>query len=553
MGSILLNILAFIVVLGIIVLLHELGHFFVAKKANVLVHEYSIGMGPALFQKRHKETNYSIRAILIGGYVSMAGELGPEDLPVKIGDRVGIKLDEAGLVKEIVLNEKITSDFQAEIADFKLADGELNDFFLDLDVDGTVKNYRLSNECFYVYKEKNRVQVAPKSRLFDTQALWKKLLVIFAGPLMNFILAFLLFFVGYMIIGKPSDKPILNLVDGPSVGILSKGDTITEINGVEITSWDDISLGTYKDIGKEIEITFIPKGSNTKKTATISPIISANIFGFVGKANSLDLRPVVVESFGKALDAGLAEGDIIIGLNDALINSWEDLYNYGKDIEGGQITLSVERAGLVKELKYKIIASQVYQDQGVNPMQVTIGIGRNYDFNFGYALKMGFVDIWNNVKQIFSTLGALFTPKSGVGAGDLSGPIGIFNIIGQVRQQGFAALILFTAFLSINIGLLNLLPIPALDGGRILFLLIEGAVISVRKRKAKRQLNLSKNGLKKINRNKDQKEAENKEAEIIDVSAPKLKKVESYINLVFLLLLLALMIYVSIFDVIGLF
>ena len=143
MTGIILNIVAFVVVLGLIILLHELGHFFVAKKANVLVHEYSIGMGPTLYQKRYKETNYSIRAILIGGYVSMAGESGAEELPIKIGDTVGINLDEAGLVSQIVLNKKIASEFQAEITNLKLFDGEIEDFFLELKVDNQIKNYQI--------------------------------------------------------------------------------------------------------------------------------------------------------------------------------------------------------------------------------------------------------------------------------------------------------------------------------------------------------------------------------------------------------------------------
>ena len=138
-------------------------------------------------------------------------------------------------------------------------------------------------------------------------------------------------------------------------------------------------------------------------------------------------------------------------------------------------------------------------------------------------------------------------------ANDLSGPIGIFNIVGNVRTQGFTALILFTAFLSINIGLLNLLPIPALDGGRIIFLLIEALVMSIRRRGVKKQLNLSNRRLKAMKRNMVKEGKIRKHENVIDVSAPKLKKIEAYINLVFLMLLLALMVYVSVFDVIRLF
>ncbi len=553
MTGIILNIVAFVVVLGLIILLHELGHFFVAKKANVLVHEYSIGMGPTLYQKRYKETNYSIRAILIGGYVSMAGESGAEELPIKIGDTVGINLDEAGLISQIILNKKIASEFQAEITNLKLFEGEIEDFFLELKVDNQIKNYKISEECTYVYKKKSQVQITPKSRLFDTQALWKKVLIIFAGPLMNFILAFLLFFIGYMIVGKPSENPIINLVDGPSAGILEVGDTLTEINGVQIDKWSDIATGTYKNIGYGIEIKYLSKDSNTQNSATIYPLYSVNILGFSGTANPSDLRPVVTTSYNKALEAGLKAGDIVRSINGNRIYTWQELYDFSKNVEGGEIVLEINRAGTLHELKYKVMSSTVYEGQGVSPMQITIGIGRNYHFDFVYALKMGVVDIGNNVKQIFSTLAALFTPKSGVSANDLSGPIGIFNIVGNVRTQGFTALILFTAFLSINIGLLNLLPIPALDGGRIIFLLIEALVMSIRRRGVKKQLNLSNRRLKAMKRNMVKEGKIRKHENVIDVSAPKLKKIEAYINLVFLMLLLALMVYVSVFDVIRLF
>jgi regulator of sigma E protease len=310
--SIIINLILFIFILGLIVLIHELGHFTWAKITGVYVYEFSIGMGPKLWGRKGKETEYSIRLIPIGGYCQLAGE------------------------------------------------------DLDDDDDNDVPNDR---------------------RLQSKNCLQRFLIMVF-GPVNNFLLAIVLLFFIALIWGGSTMKPVLSAVEVDSAAYdagLSKGDTILKINGHKISTSDDITL-------------YLAVSDYTKKTTFV-----------VEKENG--------EQVTYKVKAKKVEVD------------GEESYKYGIEI---------------KQAK-------------------THGIGSAFVYTYKKTVSI--------FKQMFVTVGYLCT--GGIKLSDLSGPVGIYSIVGEQRSAGVASIIYLIAFLSINVGFMNLLPIPAFDGGHILFIIIE--------------------------------------------------------------------------------
>lgn len=291
-----MNIIISLIVFGILVLFHEFGHFIVAKKAGVKIHEFAIGMGPKIYSYKGDETEYSLRLLPIGGYVRMEGE-----------------------------------------------DEESSD---------------------------------PRS--FNNKNIFQKISIIFAGPLMNFILAILLLTGMFMYNGVP---------------------------------------------GTTIETT-------------------------------IDNSP--------AQQAGIEQGDKILKINDSNIKNWDDIRKTISSSTTNNIKIEVERDGSV--LEYNIIPE--YENG-----KKKIGIESRYEkgvmSSFKYAVNQTFFIL----EQMIDFLGKAITGN--VSKDEVAGPVGIINVVGQAADAGMINVVFLAAVISINLGLFNLLPIPALDGGRIIFLLIE--------------------------------------------------------------------------------
>lgn len=562
--QIFLNIILFLLILGIIVIIHELGHFLVAKRVGVFCYEYSIGMGPALYQKEGKETIFSIRTIPIGGYVSMAGEEGIEDIPFKIGDVIGLNLDKDNNVNEIVLSPKLDSYIKFEVMDYNLQKGKYNNFYLrgkilnvskskllpqkdynkrviieneltenELKLQGSIKTFSLSEKAKYVYKQRQKQRIVSYERTLDRKSLWRKILVVAAGPIMNFVLALLIFWFAFLIAGKPTNKPIIGDVSKDSLvyNKLLKDDTIKKINGYDIDNWNDINSSLNKEIKPETKITYIRK--NEEKEIQIPTFYYFNILGFQAKSNSKKL--IVNKAYGYAQKAGLKSNDEIIEIDSKKIETWEELITLSNNLNQETIKLSILRDGKKQSLEYKTFNSDQFKKlSGVSPFEIKLGVIPKRGYKFGYAIKESVFEIGRSVKKVFATIAALFTPKSSVGVKDLAGPVGIFSIVGQIRKQGFMALLIFMGFLSINIGLLNLMPIPALDGGRIFFYLIGESYIQIKKQFIK--IKMKKEG--KLNSGED-----------INIDSRKLKKIGQTINLIFFLLLISLIVFITIMDI----
>ncbi|MDE7161544.1 MAG: site-2 protease family protein, partial [Anaeroplasmataceae bacterium] len=187
---VIVSILAFILILGVIIIIHEGGHFFFARKAGILCHEFSIGMGPAVYKKKFGETTFCIRAIPIGGYVSMAGEEVTSDL-VKVGNQIGLNLLD-GKVSEIITEEDIDAFVRGEVTSVDLYGLDGNPLFITINDGFQEQYYEVMRDAFYVMKKNERMQITPYDRSFESKTILQRFLTLFAGPLMNFLLAIVL-------------------------------------------------------------------------------------------------------------------------------------------------------------------------------------------------------------------------------------------------------------------------------------------------------------------------------------------------------------------------
>lgn len=499
-----IDLVIFILVLGVIILIHEAGHFYFAKKAGILCHEFAIGMGPALFQKRKGETIYSIRAIPIGGYVSMAGEA-VNDALIKKDQVIGIKVNEQGQIYEIHLTESLGSEFTGIVSSFDLYGKEFNPLFITLSVDGVETTYPVVRDAIYKLSEKKEMWITPSEKSFESKTLWQRFLVIFAGPMMNFILALFLFLIVGLFALKPNlDSSVVDEVRASApadlIGLTS-GDQITEINGQTINSWDDLSL-VMADLNlSSTSISYTSNGNlvNVSNVPVLVAIQTAGLTNYRldedGNYEIFTDEAKIGQVFGRA-DKGedLPDNFVItkIKVNNTEYNitNWQDIIDVFLTHKEGKVTLTYVEDDLVEKTKtYDMISERAIQMLGSESMVFQIGISPTASFDLGYSLLYPFTSFYSNTKSVFVTIGLLFDGNENIGIGDLSGPIGIFGLVSQTAKEGILAIVAFTAFLSINIGILNLLPIPALDGGRLVFLGIEAVTRKPLNRKIENSIN----------------------------------------------------------------
>ncbi|WP_026692456.1 RIP metalloprotease RseP [Peribacillus kribbensis] len=378
------TVIAFILIFGALVFFHELGHLFFAKRAGILCREFAIGIGPKVFSMKRNETLYTIRLLPIGGYVKMAGE--DMDLTeIKPGYRVGLLFNGEGLVSKIILNNR------DKYPDIKVIEVESSDLEHDLIIRGygdeeedeSIQTFSVHPEAMLV-EDGVENQIVPYDRQFGSKSLGKRAMAIFAGPMMNFILAIVLFWIIGAFQGILVDDPKLGTLtkDGSAVSSgLKKGDLVQSIDGNEISDWTDIQETIQKNPGKEI------------------------VF--------------IVDRNGKTLEIPVTP----------------------KEIERD---------------KKKVGVIGVYPPVEKSP---------------GKVAASGFTETYFWTTKIGSMLGQLVTGKFSIDA--LSGPVGIYKSTEEVAKSGVIYLLKWAAVLSINLGIMNLLPIPALDGGRLLFFAVE--------------------------------------------------------------------------------
>ncbi|WP_414049484.1 RIP metalloprotease RseP [Macrococcus animalis] len=384
-----MGIIAFIIIFGLLVTVHEFGHLLFAKRAGIMCPEFAIGMGPKIFSYKKNETLYTIRLLPVGGYVLMAGS-GMEQNPITEGMTVNIKRNDTGEVTHVLLDDQ--HQFQ-QIEQVEVSESDFEDALFIEGINQYTNErvrYNVAHEAYFV-REGDLIQIAPRERQFKNKKPWPKFLALFAGPLFNFILAFVLFLGLAFMIGAPT--PTINEVakDSPAQEVgLKQGDTIKEINNEEIKSFKQVKSILDQNGGDVIKLTVDRDG----------------------REKVFNLKPKLFE---QEVSKGKSLKQYVIGFNPEFGGSVLDKIMYG-------INMTID---------------------GATKIFTLLGIMFASIFNGTFSFDM------------------------------LNGPVGIYKNTEKVASMGIETLIGYTAMLSVNLGIMNLLPIPALDGGRILFVIYE--------------------------------------------------------------------------------
>jgi len=396
----LITIIAGIVMLSILVFVHELGHFCVAKLSGVKVLKFSIGFGPKLLSRHWGDTEYLICAIPLGGYVQMLGE-------------------------------------------GSSADAELTE-----------------EEKAFSFAEK------PVSR---------RLAIVAAGPLMNLILPFLVLPVSYLVgVQLPAyyeQPPCVGHVIADSAAANAgfvDGDCIAEVNGRSLTSWNDANKALLGSAGESL----IFKIKRQQETFYANfPEENDSLEGL----QALGLMPQQAALVGglapdmPAVAAGMQVGDRILRVNGLDISSWYDLRPAIQQLDGGDVAVTIERDGQLVELSITPKLQEESGDYlvGISPMTETV----EKRFGFIEAGRAGAKRSLELIELTLVFIEKLFTGN--VSAKNIGGPITVVQVAGQAAQTDLSAILSVLAFISIQLGILNLLPIPILDGGHIFFYFFE--------------------------------------------------------------------------------
>ena len=391
-----LTLLAFVFVIGVLVFVHELGHYLAARRVGIRVLAFSIGFGPRLIGFTRGGTEYKIAAIPLGGFVKMAGET----------------------------NEDQRSGAPDE---------------------------------------------------FLSKSKWERFQVLIAGPAMNILLAILVLW-GVLLRGAdvPAYRDMPPVVggmeaEGPAAKAgLEVGDRILRIDDRTVETWEEFLLAIGGKARREVTLLVEQDGTRTRKTVVPRAEGKYEI-GDIGVFPNTHPHVRSVVAGDPADKAGLKVDDIIVAIEGETVSFSRQVSELISKHEGREITLRIARNGQE-------------QDVAVAPVKRTddlwaIGIGisdqlTHLDPGVFEALKLSVEQNWDTTREIFRTLAGLFTGETS--PRQLMGPVGIASVSGESAQAGIIPLLGLLASLSLNLGLLNLMPIPVLDGGHILIILLEG-------------------------------------------------------------------------------
>ena len=377
-----LGILTFILVFGIIVVVHEFGHFYFAKKSGILVREFAIGMGPKIFAHIGKDgTAYTIRILPLGGYVRMAG-WGDDTTEIKTGTPVSLTLTDDGKVKRINLSGKKLDQtaLPMQVTQF--------DFEDKLFIKGLVleeeKTFSVDHDATVVEADGTEVRIAPLDVQYQNATIWGKLITNFAGPMNNFILGVVVFWILIFMQGGVRDVDTNQFHVMPQGALAKVGvpetAQITKIGSHEVSNWESliqaVESETKDKTAPTLDVTISEKGSD--KQVTVTPEES--------------------------------QGRYLLGVQP-----------------------------------------------GIKSDFVSMFVG-------------GFTTAADSALRILSALkNLIFQPD----LNKLGGPVAIFKASSDAAKNGIENVLYFLAMISINIGIFNLIPIPALDGGKIVLNILE--------------------------------------------------------------------------------
>jgi regulator of sigma E protease len=390
------SILAFVFVLGVLVFVHELGHFLAARRIGVRVLTFSLGFGPKLLSFTRGDTEYCISAIPLGGYVKMAGE-NPED------SRTG----------------------------------------------------------------------APDE--FLSKSKWERFQVLVMGPVMNLMLAWLVMaavlYQGAQLPAFDRVATVIGSVAPKSVAAeagLQPGDRITAVDGDPVTNWEEFSMAVLPKANRPITLDVVRDGQRSSRVMTP---------GAVGKfaAGEIGVEPILhpeifeINPGEPAQEAGLQVGDVIVAAQGEPNVPQKRVIEFIRAHENQPLALEIERAG-----KRLPITVQPRRTDGVVRVGAKISEMQMHLIDPGplEALSLSAKQNWDWSKMIVKTLGGLFTRQTSVN--QLMGPVAIGQLSGDAAERGWTQLFGLMAMISLNLGLLNLMPVPVLDGGHITILAMEG-------------------------------------------------------------------------------
>lgn len=404
------SILAFVLAFGVLVIVHEFGHFWVARRVGITVEIFSIGFGPKIFSRKLGETDFCVSLIPLGGYVKMRGQ----------GDEVEEEEDP-------------------------------ND---------------------------------PGS--FANKSVLQRTCVVLAGPVMNLILSFALIpFVFW--IGKPEpiyiqQPPVVERILSPSPAEKAGfeiGDRIIRLNGKITPTWEVLleslsMMGAGKELAVEVE-----RNGSSKTLSVTTENLPQDVGSFIGieKFFGDAPKPLVqaVLPDSPAAKGGLQAGDLILSIQNNPVKDWDSLIRQVNQMKGEPLQMAIKRGEATlnfavqpkwsDESKRWLLGIQSPQSQEIKAWAV-----RKY--NFLQAIRVGFHTNVDRIKKTFRIVKQLVTNE--VSYKSLGGPVAIASSLAKASASGLADFIDFTTFLSIQLGILNLLPIPVLDGGHLLFFLFEG-------------------------------------------------------------------------------
>ncbi|HXG54913.1 MAG TPA: RIP metalloprotease RseP [Vicinamibacterales bacterium] len=390
------TILSFLFVLGVLIFVHELGHFLMARRVGVRVLTFSLGFGPKLLSFRRGDTEYCVSAIPLGGYVKMAGE-SPEDARTGAADE------------------------------------------------------------------------------FMSKTKWQRFQVLVMGPVMNLALALIVMAV-VLYQGAPvplfESQPVLvdSVVENSAATAagIQPGDLIVGVGDTDVDDWEDFAMAIAPKANRELRLRIVRAGQSVETKITPKAQGKYEI-GDVGVLPPM--RPEIAAIFPNepAATAGLQPRDVVVGAAGEPNVRYDRLVELIKAHDGRPLTLDIRRGGAAQQVIVTPRKSGEAARIGAqfSPWELHVIEPGPVD-----AIVMSAKQNWEWTKMIGKTLGGLFTADTSVK--QLMGPIGIAEVSGSAASAGWIPLFTLMAMISLNLGLLNLMPVPVLDGGHIAILALEG-------------------------------------------------------------------------------
>lgn len=414
MITFIIYLLSFMALLGVLVTIHEYGHFIVARLCKVHVQRFSLGMGPVMYTKLDKHgTEFALSLLPLGGYVSM------------------------------ITNKLI--EVEPEIKE-------------------TLTDEQLKNT-------------------FDSKPKWQRASIMFAGPLANFLLSIFIFSIIFL---NTPDPQAVTVVKDQSSSIIFKNDGQSIVAGDEIKSINSVAINDPKDINLEllsyagysgyIDLGLKRNGIDSQLNVSIQVTdylptseSQSNPLGYLGLTVENKMMPIVgqIVSGGAAETAGLKPNDIIRKIDNQKIQYASDLRAAVSMIPNSTALFNIEREGELIQLPVKIQSQLDNEGKEYGAIGIAFGTSRS----LSQAVSKGIFETYNLSKKTLQFIGKMLTGN--MGTENLSGPIGIAEMAGNTAQAGLLPFLYLMALLSISLAVLNLLPIPVLDGGQLTLLGLE--------------------------------------------------------------------------------